>query len=251
MKFQIGGKTIYSNEILNYILDENYADAFVVAYSSSMDGVGNSKSDIDIYVLTQNKTFNDNHAVIRNYVINGIDLDAEYWNLEVLVAQLNSVKTNFSAENLKTIHRIKKGIIIKSNEMISDILGNSLNRINESKMYIKSKILSLNSAHADALKFFYCNDYESAIFCERKALESAVMVINALNGFDNINDKWASFIFRSKIKDIPIEYKKKYLYFQVYTPLITEQSIKAFLSDFIQFIQSLIFYISLERKNEI
>ena len=198
MEFQVGKKTINSDKILNCILDENYTDSFVVAYSSSIDGVGNGKSDIDIYIVTQNKKGNENHAIIRNFVIDEIDLDAEYWNLEALVAQLNSVKTNLSAEYLKTIHRIKKGIIIKRNEVISNILDSFLNKIDEKKIYVKSKILSLNSAHADALKFFYCDDYVSAIICERKALESAVMVINALNGFDNINDKWASFIFRRK-----------------------------------------------------
>ena len=103
MEFQVGKKTINSDKILNCILDENYTDSFVVAYSSSIDGVGNGKSDIDIYIVTQNKKGNENHAIIRNFVIDEIDLDAEYWNLEALVAQLNSVKTNLSAEYLKTV----------------------------------------------------------------------------------------------------------------------------------------------------
>lgn len=162
-----------------------------VFYISQMDNVGNTSSDIDIYIIHQGEKISP-----RTHKIKDLILDIEFWTISDLneCFQKNIIEHKFDKIFLKLLHRLKTGFVETTdnscfNQFVSQYTDQQLCDITKD-----NNILLANSTLDDVLKMMKNHNYSCALICSNKVLEYTLTAYCAHNGIANINDKWLPFI---------------------------------------------------------
>lgn len=240
---------ISDNEILNAIsIDLNENDS-VFVYSSYFEGLGNKKSDVDIYVIIDqydSQMFNSNnfygdclHVEVKE--VNNIQLDIEYWSFETIEKYIiDLLKTSGLSANydvLKLLLRLYNGKILLSSknsiQIIKLLQSNKFNQLISNRFSLEAR-----SLYDDAVKMVSVNEYILALDCSRRALWEAVAFFNSVNGKPNLKEKWISKIFIENNGFGETDLLEEYLSLQIYCK-VTSENIESFVLDMLQLTQNI------------
>ncbi|NOW07499.1 hypothetical protein OD350_26370 [Clostridium beijerinckii] len=187
-------------------------DSIVYLAGSTVEGFGNKKSDIDVYVIcdrirekfhdksnTKGVVCYEDNSIVHNIIIGGVRYDFEYWERQDVVDIINRLnKIDFLSESyieqlkddeFDLIHRLKYGQPIINNEKFKQ-LYNSINFENLGF----SKAASLSTIYDGYLEdvegMLMSNDLGSAFFAVRQLVDIAVNSYLAIKGETNPGKKW-------------------------------------------------------------
>ena len=226
-----------------------------------MEGFGNQKSDVDVYVICKKipEQYNPNKineeesllwedgVLVRNLVFEGVRYDFEYWTEDDflnLIEKLNKLnfKTDgyiqrFSDSEIDLLHRFKFSKPIVNIDNFNTIkqstsfrnLDYYLGTVNTEKF---------TSYLEDIQGALLSNDFGSAYFMVRRLLELAVTSYLSVHGETNPNLKWMyrkilSYQRRTGDENL----LDKYVQFQTYP--FEESKIQPFIKKVIGFSQNL------------
>lgn len=223
---------------------------FVYLSGSIIDGFGNSKSDIDIYFIYENKNvilnylnkneknlFNNSHFV-QHFELNHRRIDVEFWDLKSVfkiiedINNLNKYKA-IPIDSLEFIHRFKCGIAISGEDQFNK-LYNKTNFDNLRHYNAIHHLYLQNSFLEDIEGNIESNDYGTAYFNIRELIYRCVFGYLSLHDETTQNRKW---LFRKleryskKINNYDI--LKQYMYLNAFP--YHEESINDYLSSALSF----------------
>lgn len=246
-------------DILKYLNNQEVFHVYLAG--SLMEGFGNDRSDIDVYVICENipqqfKSNKDNvvesllwdgENLVRNIVCNGIRYDFEYWtkeNFHKLIDQLNNIDfktegyiSRFSDSEFDLLHRLKFGKALVDEE--------AFNKLHQSILFENLGFYQAITASEKFTSYVediqgatLSKDYGSAFFMVRRLLELAVTSYLAVHGETNPNIKWMYrkiVCYQERTGDK--ELLEKYLHFQTYP--FDETTINLFVKEAMRFSQTL------------
>lgn len=204
-------KTIYNFfEKTNFYRYFDNDDSYTIYIAGSiMEGFGNEKSDVDIFVLYKStdlkeKTqryfevnkgfniFNKNNKVIITSAFENTDLDIEFYEIDYVkefITQLDNSVANYNDERYDLFHRLKYGVPL-INEKNFNSLQKSVNfeKFNKlpaqmTKDYYAVKTKDIQGAYQEEM-------YDTSYYMAMDLLENCVNVFLAIHGETNPNRKW-------------------------------------------------------------
>lgn len=211
-------------------------DSYIVLYTSSIEGLGDSTSDIDMYVITNDSDQLNNSVV----TINDLEFDVEYWkvsDIKKLITSAKKLSTAPPLPSLKVLLRIKKGILFKSSTLLDVI--NEINLINLDNIVCSSYSQLSRSYVEDTIKLMRDNLAISAAESSLRVVWTAIAAYNAYHHNSNLKQKWMSRIF---LHDDMIDknLKNEYLTLCVYCHL-NQDNLITFTKRRLHFAQNLLF----------
>lgn len=260
-------KTILRNLVLTN-------EDFVYVSGSVIEGHGNKKSDLDIYVISHdiesvssntNITYNSNGVLTAFSKINEVSCDIEYWdvrNLNNLITQLDNI--NLTDLNMRVFNSLNVGTIgfedllsflhrfLKSQSIYNESIYNKyIDNLNDDTYF---KISSL--AHINLIDNFYDDitgnlqneEYETALILANKTILKAMVVYLLGHKVSIDREKWL-YIKLNQLSEYNFEAKNildqfKELYFK--SNLKTKSDYEEKTEQIIEFINKVI---SLSNKN--
>lgn len=169
-------------------------DAFVLGYTSHIDGFGTAESDLDVYVCSS--TFSQRW--VETPVVGGVLADVEYLPLahvEQLVKTLESADLNDpeverglpSPALIKLLYRMAVGARLHgpANDWAARIPMDKLQQL-----HIRLHRLAVDDVLDDALRHYQAGDGISAVYMGRKAFDHAVLAYLASKGTLVFKPKW-------------------------------------------------------------
>ncbi|KGE16518.1 hypothetical protein [Paenibacillus wynnii] len=185
-------KSIYKADILNVITYKN--EDIVFASGSLVQGIGNGKSDLDLFVITQdfnekdiNITYDQLNFKVGFNRLEGVNCDIEYWLLDVveeLIDQVNSI--DFGDINVRSFNQLKiKGYnspaltsflhrFIISKNIYNDTkykeLYEKLNKNNYFRLMARIYVNHVDNAYDDVVGNLEQHEYETAYLIARETL---------------------------------------------------------------------------------
>ena len=215
---------------LKYILLENIHNIdFIIIYSSSLEGVGSSQSDFDVYVSCDNK--------IGDYQFEfyGKEVDLEIFDYR-------KVMTNCNLDYLraKFFHRILIGEVLYENNGLSIFKK----YIHNQKIYdyvYNYRINTANSYFDDAKKFKKSNYLKAAIHKYYFAMYYFMLAYIIKKGIKVMKEKWLIYILEIYMSNDM--YAKKY--FDLLNNLFEERCIEDKIKKIDLFCNNIIYEIEL------
>lgn len=215
----IGELTDYISTIIDIKKD------IVYIYSSHMDNLGNSESDIDVYVFLANSIKVD-YFHIENHNVSNINLDIEYRSIKFLETIVNKYKhtvndpTKINVFDLKLIQRIKAGLKLDSGALLDEIEAiKSMNTLDITHCVSNYYCYLARSEYDDGVRMFAAGNFIASRECLRKGVIYQAGAVNSIYGEVNLKEKWISTIFlkldRIENKDIVTLYWKSLIYEKV------------------------------------
>lgn len=215
-------------------------DANVLAYITKYDNLGNSSSDIDIYVITSGAT-NKRNLVYR---LGDLSLDIEFHcekDIIQMIRVLNTERSNY--DTIKFIYRLKSGCFLKLSD--SDINWDQyLHEINIKKVAEKHFSVLANSLMEDAHKLYKHKEFFCSISVVRNAIQNAVSAFCFHYDMPCVNLKWISKMFLNVCKISSSPLAKEYcelMYYSRIEPSNTTQYIERCLN----FVQKIMFELAM------
>lgn len=158
---------VSKEDILNSI--DYPKDSIVFLSGSIVNGLGNTKSDIDVFIVYNKSTDIDKYKIdinteankVKFEVINKVGIDIEYWNineLEILIDKLKNMEikkeenlsNQFPIDKLSLIHRFITGVAIYNEEKF-ELLQQSLNISNFMKFNIYVCLNDIENIYEDII----------------------------------------------------------------------------------------------------
>lgn len=192
----------------------------VVFYSSAMEGLGTTSSDIDVYVLMpQNhnvqyqRTYNSGIG-IRVEKIKNAEFDVEYWPIERLndfvltLKQSDGLTGDFNT--LKVLLRVSTGYTMHLEDTKWDEhFWKELNAVKLNSLIAKRYLLDGRSMYDDAVKLHRSGETLLAYEQVQRAAWMVLGAANALQNKANLKEKWTTKIFFST--ELGVDYKSAYV----------------------------------------
>lgn len=245
--------------ILNYLKNINLNQSIVYFAGSLMEGFGNSKSDIDIYVICDEIPIikvADNipqsllltkQNLVRNVIHEGIRLDFEYWtwsefNKAILKLNRLNFKTNeyierISEDEFDLLHRLKFGEPIVNSDRFKQVYtGIEFDNLGHYRVAVENE--SYQGLLEDLQGAFLSKDYGSAFFLSRLFLDRTMTSFLAANGETNPNSKWLyrkALRYQERTGDFQL--LENYLHLQ--SKAYNEETINEIIKEIISYGQSL------------
>ncbi|RWQ71102.1 hypothetical protein [Bacillus cereus] len=187
-------------------------DNYIVYISGSLvEGFGNVKSDIDVFVICDEIEWNENknrtesivkeneNQTVRNFVHNNQRYDIEYIKMDYFKKTINDLNNlNFETDDfinsldnkqLDLIHRFKHGVAIGNKELFSE-LYNSSNFENLSKNLVYNNTRIYSAVVEDLQGAFQSQDYGTTYFLTRRVVDVAINTFLASQHETNPSAKW-------------------------------------------------------------
>lgn len=210
---------------IDKILSGNYEQ---YVYISQFDGLGNQKSDFDVYVIVEE---NIKHFT-RMLKIQKAKLDIEIWSIDELLENITSDEVSNDIKTLKKIYRIRTAERISADRKgsISEKLEKAIVEIDIEKMIYQFYKTMSNSEYKNAVNMFDSEEFISSMECCRRAVSNLLAAYDAQNNNVVCNMKWAEKVFLKNIGDMQEEYLKTFVYTE-----INKENIKAVVERMLDF----------------
>lgn len=228
---------------LKQSLQKRYFDATnIVIYMSSLEGLGTSNSDVDVYVIECNTMHMGNVIQIQ---INGVVLDVELWDSNNILQIYNEVSQNTlkmqDVPNMKLLLRLRQGLWLNS-----DNKSKLLETLKETKL--ESNVTNMyadmaRSHYDDARKMIKSGETILSLDEMRRAAWLAAAALNSIYGHPNLKEKWITKIFLDS--NVSSDLKERYLNLQVYST-VNQKNINKIVSDFSDLVSDMFFEIVME-----
>lgn len=190
-----------------------------VFYSSAMEGLGTSSSDVDVYVLIPQeqkleyqRTYNSGIGV-RVEKIKNAEFDVEYWPIERLndflciLKKSDGITGDFNT--LKVFLRVNTGYVIRNENSDWDVhFWNELQKIELNNLIAKRFLLDGRSMYDDAIKLDRGGETLLAYEQLQRAAWMVMGAANAIQNKANLKEKWIAKIFFST--EMGYDYKSAY-----------------------------------------
>lgn len=179
------------NEILSLIKSKCNIQSeilYACAYSSKFDGLGNKFSDLDIYVIVDNKQKSIENF---NFVLGKTPLDIEIISIEQINELIHKKKYDLTEGDLKRLWRVK----------ISFPVYNSLTNLENLENFDIAKVifdLSYEKAYElrdDGNKMLKVKNFISSIECFRSSIVYSIKAYGCITGHVIVKDKWILYSF--------------------------------------------------------
>ncbi|NAM96355.1 hypothetical protein [Staphylococcus hominis] len=205
-------KEINTKKILQHI---NFFDENMIIYAagSRVEGFGNEKSDVDIYIICDFTKFSNNQKEIRdeeifiksadtlinNFIYENIRYDIEYWDIKKVYSIIEKVN-NYSVTGDKKvpplsknecdfIHRLQYSMPITNHKSFNTI-KQKINFVNYKKMMAIIHIENFDGYIEDLDGALQSKDFYTAYMVMKLALEEITEAYLSINGETNPNRKW-------------------------------------------------------------
>lgn len=245
LKKRLNECNITLEEILKRIPFIEEMNVSVFIYSSHMDGLGNSKSDLDIYILVNEMPVDEKKlseyydCKSRMEKIDELMVDLEYWEYNQLYKIIESRLYIRDIAKMKLLCRLLKGDVI-----LGEDKGNQIKQAIE-KIDIRTIVAeffqnSTTQEFDDATKMLKSGNGYCTLSCARRALDYVMAAYNAKKGVAVLNIKWVPQIIINS-KGFGNEYLlRRYLQLQFYNK-ITDENVNDLAEDMLTFISEMMF----------
>ncbi|MNW33709.1 hypothetical protein D3C74_106750 [compost metagenome] len=205
-------QVLYQPElILKQLEGIELASSYVYISGSLLEGFGNEKSDIDVYVICKEipKKFPQNNVeesllwegqtLVHNVIQGGVRYDFEYWTWDCFNKSINNLqKIDFKTEEyierisdaeLDLLHRLKYAKpLINSKDFFNFHNMLQFDNLGYYQAVIASEIFTALVEDIQGALLSY--DLGSAFFMVRRLVELATVSYLAIHGETNPNSKW-------------------------------------------------------------
>ncbi|MFB5089478.1 nucleotidyltransferase domain-containing protein [Psychrobacillus sp. PGGUH221] len=210
--FEIGEHTINTKEILERI---EYKESDIIFLSGSLiEGIGNSKSDLDVFILTDSfnsyreTEYEKKHRKTEFFLINELQCDVEIWDITAIYSilqQLDSINLsdtklrtanslNYENINIESIfsffHRFIMGQPLINFKGFNDLL-NSLNKDNYFTLLNRWNVNIIDLMYEDIVGNMKKGEYETAYIILNTAMIKSLLSYLSYKGVSTDRDKWA------------------------------------------------------------
>ncbi|HFJ9434346.1 nucleotidyltransferase domain-containing protein [Bacillus thuringiensis] len=193
------------NFLEEYIVKTS-GDYTVYVCGSILEGFGNEKSDVDVYVLLdelpselgeEGRIRKNKDNVIHNILFDNYRLDIEYWTIEKL-SKLQNVINQFeldgdtiklSEDEIDFIHRIKYAIPVINKDLFK-LLEQKIDFDKFDKALLVKQINLYQSSVEDVEGCLESEDLYTAIMTSRLALDRSIDSLLCSKGETNPRVKW-------------------------------------------------------------
>ncbi|MBG9792694.1 hypothetical protein ABD76_09390 [Paenibacillus dendritiformis] len=259
-------KSLPKDEILKNIKYTN--NDFVFASGSLIQGIGNNKSDLDLFVVTesidslkgeQSIEYDNNYFMISFARIDGIDCDIEYWSLyvvEELLDQLESI--DFNDTNKRSLHQLNvRGGDFNSitsflhrfitstaiyNHDLYNSYKNKVNLKNYYRLMTRWYVNLVDNAYDDIIGNFEKGEYAASLIIAKNTLIKALCAYVFSHNHSLDREKWAyinlKFIAEKNREAADIINKFNKIYF--FCNARNENELNNLVEDYIFFINRII-----------
>jgi hypothetical protein len=244
------------NEVLEKIEVPVDEDTALFFYTSYFEDLGNSGSDIDLYVISNHQLSRELPGKystcegVSTFSLKGLEFDVEYWNPNEIIKIMDKSINNFASvdgELMKILLRLNYSYSPYDSLIAKDMISR-LKHVNIEQSVTQKYALVARSIYEDALKMYKAKEYILTLDCCRYALWHSIGAFNSLNGHSNLKEKWISKIIMDNKAYGHQEILNKYLEFQIYSN-VNEENIANYVEEFLEFIQELLNTISVSERN--
>lgn len=208
-------------ELLSLLHLTDMESAIIYLAGSLLEGFGNLRSDIDVYVLCKDEEletlrsamaaldgsfFPSKECITRNITIRESRFDIEYWSRSKfadLVSKINNLDFNtsdyidrISKEEFDILHRLKYGKPLHNKQQFEDLYQSiNFNNLKYYRIITQSEIYT--SVVEDIQGAYLSKDFGSAFFMARNLIDIVMTGYLAGKGETNPGSKW---LFRKLIR---------------------------------------------------
>ncbi|MGD6874228.1 hypothetical protein ACQCU1_18865 [Sutcliffiella horikoshii] len=220
---------------------------FAFVSGSLIEGQGNDKSDLDVFVVVQdirkladksNIAYNQEHIKTAFTKINGIGCDIEYWSEPIVKRLLENInEINFADTTIRSfnqldienislndltsfIHRFITSQSIYNDELY-ELYKKDINKTNYFKLLVRMNVNIIDNSLEDVIGNYNKGEYETALIIIKNILIKALCIYLYSNEISLDREKWAYIKLKTlsetdmEAKRILSEFKNIYFYSNV------------------------------------